>query len=187
MSTLRVFKSLKKNCYSFTADKGSLLLVRASFFYGNYDKKSSPPSFRLLFDGNYWATVNTTLDELETYEVMYVVKSDTTSICLAQTQPNQLPFISALAVRKLDSTMYGYVDPNYALFVRLMDAFGANSTVRYGQSLTIFISTITNFWLTVYKLWIMLNSKLLTWISQPSTREEESWSRVDKQRSCYNA
>ncbi|KAJ6737506.1 CARBOHYDRATE-BINDING PROTEIN OF THE ER PROTEIN [Salix viminalis] len=131
MSTLRVFTSLKKNCYTIRADKGSLLLVRASFFYGNYDKKSSPPSFRMLLDGNYWSIVETTLDEPGIYEVMYVVKSDTISICLAQTQPNQLPFISALEFRKLDSTMYAIVDPNYALYVRAMVAYGANSTVRF--------------------------------------------------------
>ncbi|KAF9681653.1 hypothetical protein SADUNF_Sadunf05G0024400 [Salix dunnii] len=131
MSTLRVFTSLKKNCYSFTADKGTLVLVRASFFYGNYDKKSSPPSFHLLFDGNYWANVKTTLDELVSYEVMYVVKSDTSSICLAQTQPYQLPFISALEVRILDSKMYGHVDTDYALFLRSRVAYGANSTVRF--------------------------------------------------------
>ncbi|KAJ6713366.1 hypothetical protein OIU79_009371 [Salix purpurea] len=131
MSTLRVFTSLKKNCYTIRADKGSLVLVRASFFYGNYDKKSSPPSFLLLLDGNYWSTVKTTLDEPGIYEVMYVVKSDTISICLAQTQPNQLPFISALEFRKLDSTIYAIVDPNYALFVRSRTAFGANLTVRF--------------------------------------------------------
>ncbi|KAJ6682907.1 hypothetical protein OIU74_021042 [Salix koriyanagi] len=131
MSTLRVFTSLKKNCYTITDIKGSLVLVRASFFYGNYDKKSSPPSFDLLFDGNYWATVNTTLDTLVYYEVMYFVKSDTTSICLAQTQPNQFPFISALEVRILDSKMYGHLDPNHALFLTSRVAYGANSTVRF--------------------------------------------------------
>ncbi|KAJ6353974.1 hypothetical protein OIU76_002910 [Salix suchowensis] len=132
MSTLRVFTSLKKNCYTITDIKGSLVLVRASFFYGNYDKKSSPPSFDLLLDGNYWSTVNTTLDnEPVIYEVMYFVKSDTTSICLAQTQPNQFPFISALEVRILDSKMYAIVDPNYALYVRARVAYGANSTVRF--------------------------------------------------------
>uniref|UniRef100_A0A6N2KU13 Malectin-like domain-containing protein n=1 Tax=Salix viminalis TaxID=40686 RepID=A0A6N2KU13_SALVM len=132
MSTLRVFTSLKKNCYTITDIKGSLVLVRASFFYGNYDKKSSPPSFDLLLDGNYWSTVNTTLDnEPDIYEVMYFVKSDTTSICLAQTQPNQFPFISALEVRILDSKMYGHFDPNHALFLKSRVAYGANSTVRF--------------------------------------------------------
>ncbi|KAF9681652.1 hypothetical protein SADUNF_Sadunf05G0024300 [Salix dunnii] len=61
----------------------------------------------------------------------HLIKSDTTSICLAQTQPNQLPFISALEVRSLDSKMYGHVDPDYALFVRSRVAYGANKTVSF--------------------------------------------------------
>jgi hypothetical protein len=130
MSTLTVFTTRKKNCYSISENKGDLLLVRASFFYGNYDKKSSPPSFDMHIDGNDWATVKTSLDQLVYYEVVYVSKGDTTSICLAQTQPNQFPFISALEVRNLDSKMYNYLDPNYALFLRSRVAYGAKETVR---------------------------------------------------------
>ncbi|KAH8491017.1 hypothetical protein H0E87_023230 [Populus deltoides] len=130
MRTLTVFTTRKKNCYSISENKGDLLLVRASFFYGNYDKKSSPPSFDMHIDGNDWATVKTSLDQLVYYEVVYVSKGDTTSICLAQTQPNQFPFISALEVRNLDSKMYNYLDPNYALFLRSRVAYGAKETVR---------------------------------------------------------
>lgn len=129
MSTLRVFTSRKKNCYSIKADKGGQVLVRASFFYGNYDKKSSPPSFDLHFDGNYWVTVQTSLDQLVYYEVAYVVKGEDISVCLAQTQPNQFPFISALEVRSLGSDMYSH-DSNYPLFLRSRVAYGANATVR---------------------------------------------------------
>ncbi|KAF9670025.1 hypothetical protein SADUNF_Sadunf13G0025600 [Salix dunnii] len=131
MSTLRVFTTRKKNCYSISEDKGSLLLVRASFFYGNYDRKSSPPSFDMHFDGNEWTTVKTSLDKLVYYEVVYVSKSDTTSICLSQTHPNQFPFISALEVTKLDSKMYSYLDPKHALFLISRVAYGAPATVRY--------------------------------------------------------
>ncbi|KAI5566548.1 hypothetical protein BDE02_13G027800 [Populus trichocarpa] len=130
MSTLRVFTSRKKNCYFISVDKGPLL-VRASFYYGNYDRKLSPPSFDLLIDGNHWTKVITSLDKLLYYEVVYVVESDATNICLAQTQPNQFPFISALEVRSLDPKMYSYVDPKYALFVRSRFAYGASATVRY--------------------------------------------------------
>ncbi|KAJ6883632.1 LOW QUALITY PROTEIN: hypothetical protein NC652_030769 [Populus alba x Populus x berolinensis] len=131
MSTLRVFTTRKKNCYSISEGSGSLLLVRASFFYGNYDKRSSPPSFDMHIDGNDWATVKTSLDQLVYYELVYVSKGDTTSICLAQTQPKQFPFISALEVRNLDSKMYSYLDPKYALFLRTRVAYGAKETVRF--------------------------------------------------------
>ncbi|KAK3024463.1 hypothetical protein RJ639_043184 [Escallonia herrerae] len=130
MDTLRVFTTRKKNCYSIKADKGEKVLVRASFFYGNYDNKASPPSFDLQLDGNDWATVQTSSDELVYYEVIYVVKGETTSVCVAQTKPNQFPFMSALEIHSLDSLMYSHVDSNFALYLSTRVAYGTNETIR---------------------------------------------------------
>ncbi|KAK2969175.1 hypothetical protein RJ640_016195 [Escallonia rubra] len=130
MDTLRFFTTRKKNCYSIKADKGEKVLVRASFFYGNYDNKASPPTFDLQFDGNDWATVETSSDELVYHEVIYVVKGETTSVCVAQTRPNQFPFMSALQIHSLDSLMYSHVDSNFALFLSTRVAYGANETIR---------------------------------------------------------
>ena len=80
MGTLRVFSSRNKNCYSLVAKKGEKVLVRASFYYGNYDQKSSPPTFALQFDGNPWATVVTSSDLVIHHEAIYAVKGDTTSV-----------------------------------------------------------------------------------------------------------
>ncbi|KAK2969141.1 hypothetical protein RJ640_000600 [Escallonia rubra] len=135
METLRVFTTRKKNCYSIKADKGAKVLVRASFFYGNYDNKSSPPTFDLQFDGNYWDTVETFSDELVDREVIYVVKGETTSVCVAQTKPNQFPFMSALEIRSLDSLMYSNVDSNFALKLDTRAACGANETIRYSNDI----------------------------------------------------
>ena len=82
MDTLRVFSSRNKNCYSLVAKKGEKVLVRASFYYGNYDHKSSPPTFALQFDGNPWATVVTSSDLVIHHEAIYTVKGDTTSVCM---------------------------------------------------------------------------------------------------------
>ncbi|KAK3024465.1 hypothetical protein RJ639_043186 [Escallonia herrerae] len=134
MDTLRVFTTRNKNCYSIKADKGEKVLVRASFFYGNYDNKSSPPTFDLQFDGNYWDTVETSSD-LVTREVIYVVKGETTSVCVAQTKPNEFPFMSALEIRSLDSLMYSHVDSNFALKLKTRAACGANETIRYSDDI----------------------------------------------------
>ncbi|OVA03567.1 Malectin-like carbohydrate-binding domain [Macleaya cordata] len=131
MSTLRVFTTRKKNCYSIKADKGERVFVRASFFYGNYDKKSSPPTFNLHVDGNHWARVTTAIDSLFYYEAVYTVKGNTVSICLAQTQPGQLPFISSLEIRSLDAGVYSHIDPEYPLFFGQRLGFGANNITRY--------------------------------------------------------
>ena len=132
MNTLRVFYTGNKNCYSLIALKGEKVLVRASFYYGNYDQKSSPPTFSLQFDGNPWAIVVTSNDQVISYEAIYTVKGGmSTSVCVAQTQPNQFPFMSALEMSSLGPNMYSALDPNYALFLTRRVAFGANETIRY--------------------------------------------------------
>lgn len=131
MSTLRVFTTRKKNCYSLQVDKGGQIYARASFYYGNYDGKSAPPTFDLHYDGNYWATVETSKDKVVYYETIYVVKGDYMSVCVAQTQPNQYPFMSALEVRSLGSNMYRHFDSNNALYLKARVAYGTTADVRY--------------------------------------------------------
>ncbi|KAK1588779.1 hypothetical protein Q3G72_026936 [Acer saccharum] len=81
MTTLRVFTTRKKNCYSIAVEKGTRYLLRASFYYGNYDSKSSPPTFDLQFDGNHWITVATSMDTAIFHEAIYVAKGDAISVC----------------------------------------------------------------------------------------------------------
>ncbi|OWM69526.1 hypothetical protein CDL15_Pgr013987 [Punica granatum] len=142
MRTLRVFPNSdnyliwKKYCYSIdigTAGSDLVrILVRASFYYGNYDGLSNPPSFELMFDGNYWTKVQTTLDNKPlSYETIYVVKAKATNICIAQREPGMNPFISTLEVCRLRYTMYNAVPANYALFAMARGAFGSNKTIRY--------------------------------------------------------
>ncbi|GMI81812.1 hypothetical protein like AT4G29990 [Hibiscus trionum] len=130
LATLRVFADRKKSCYNIDSSKGSKVLVRAYFYYGNYDGKSSPPSFDLHFDGNHWATVETSIDQSVFYEVIYVTKTDTISVCVAQTAPNMFPFISAIEVRDLDSKMYADLDLNRALMLKRRVAYGTKAIVR---------------------------------------------------------
>ncbi|PKI61969.1 hypothetical protein CRG98_017695 [Punica granatum] len=131
--TLRVFTSGKKNCYSLKAEKGVKVLLQAFFYYGNYDGKSSPPSFDLELDGNDLLTVETSMElQVSTYiELVYTVQRDYISVCLVQTQPDQLPFISSLRIKSLPSGMYKALDPKYAMINRARYAFGSDETIRY--------------------------------------------------------
>ncbi|KAI3975831.1 hypothetical protein MKX01_015379 [Papaver californicum] len=144
MSTVREFRTRKKNCYSLDVDNKAedsstsveRVLVRASFYYGNYDNKSSPPTFHLQFNGNNWTQVITSMDKVVYYEVVYSVnsKSSTISVCLGQTQVDDFPFISSLEVRSLDSDIYSsYSDPNYPLFFDKRVAFGVSTTIRFPE------------------------------------------------------
>lgn len=131
MNTLRVFTSQKVNCYNIDSVKRGRVLLRASFYYGNYDGKSSPPSFDLMFDGYYWAAVNNSGPTPSRYDVIYVPKKDSISVCVAQTNEGQFPYISTLEVRSLDSDMYSNMDDSYPVFTRRRLAFGTNTTIRY--------------------------------------------------------
>lgn len=130
LDTLRVFTTRKKNCYTNTdVMQGDKVLVRAWFHYGNYDRLSNPPTFDLHFDGNFWATVDTS-SGLKMYEAIYVTKRDQVSVCVAQTKPNQFPFMSALEIRSLDSEAYADVDDYRALFLNRRLSYGASQALR---------------------------------------------------------
>ncbi|PWA44924.1 malectin-like carbohydrate-binding domain-containing protein [Artemisia annua] len=132
LDTLRVFTSRKKNCYSIGPKlQGVKVLVRATFYYGNYDQLLNPPTFDLHFDGNFWTTVETNADKIVRYETTYVAKGDLVSVCVAQTKPRQFPFLSALEVRKFDPEVYDVVEKNRALNLIGRINFGANQNLRY--------------------------------------------------------
>ncbi|KAH6765611.1 hypothetical protein C2S52_016594 [Perilla frutescens var. hirtella] len=130
--TLRVFTNNRsKNCYNIDSVKQGRVLIRATFHYGNYDGKSSPPTFDLLFDGYVWGSVDTSGSLPALFEVIYVTKRESISVCLAQTETGQFPFISALEIRSLESSMYRAVGDSYPLFPRRRVAFGTNATIRF--------------------------------------------------------
>ncbi|KAF3783596.1 hypothetical protein EJ110_NYTH19471 [Nymphaea thermarum] len=100
-------------------------MVRATFFSGNYNKESSPPSFNLQFDGNSWMDVSTSSSKAQYYEVIYAPKRDKISVCIARTSPDQIPFISSLEIRELELSMYETNDKEDVLLWRSRTAFGA--------------------------------------------------------------
>ncbi|TVU49667.1 hypothetical protein EJB05_00991, partial [Eragrostis curvula] len=51
----------ERSCYTlWSVTPGGKYLVRASFYYGNYDGLNRPPAFDLYIGVNQWATVNIT-------------------------------------------------------------------------------------------------------------------------------
>lgn len=132
MDTLRVFTTQIKNCYRIDSVKQGRVLVRATFNYGNYDNKSSPPTFDLLFDGNQWDTIRTSSVGAVWREVIYDMKGDSINICVAMTNPGEFPFVSALEVRALEWFKYGGMNNRYPMFLGKRVAFGTNATIRYG-------------------------------------------------------
>ncbi|KAF3778327.1 Cysteine-rich receptor-like protein kinase 10 [Nymphaea thermarum] len=132
-AALRYFPAGKKNCYSISGvPKGSKVLVRAMFYYGNYDGLLSPPAFDLQFDGNHWISVETIMGIVLFKESIYATKGENISICLARTKRGHVPFISSLELRLLDPHVYIYHNfTSSALITMTRWAFGLSDIVRY--------------------------------------------------------
>nr|POF10769.1 putative leucine-rich repeat receptor-like serine/threonine-protein kinase [Quercus suber] len=104
LKKLRSFPQGKRNCYTLRPEQGknNNYMIRATFFYGNYDGKNETPVFDLYLGVNVWLTV----DKADAfYDVIYVPLTDFIEVCLANTG-NGVPYISALEIRHLDNSIY---------------------------------------------------------------------------------
>ncbi|KAG7997649.1 hypothetical protein I3843_01G220500 [Carya illinoinensis] len=103
--TLRSFPRGKRNCYTLRPKQGknNKYLIRARFTYGNYDGKDEGPVFDLYLGVNKWRTVDNTSGTY--HEIIHVASRDYIDVCLVNISQG-VPFISALELRHLDSSMY---------------------------------------------------------------------------------
>ncbi|KAK9947883.1 hypothetical protein M0R45_003481 [Rubus argutus] len=137
LSDLRSFPQGNKNCYTLKpeAGKGNLNLIRASFLYGNYDGENRLPEFDLYLDVNFWSAVTFgNASEIVTKEIVGFAQSDVINICLLNIGLGT-PFISALELRPLNSSIYKTkfgTNASLVLFKRL-DIGSSNGTGRYAD------------------------------------------------------
>ena len=107
---LRSFPQGKKNCYTLKPDQGksSNYLIRAFFYYGNYDNMNKIPKFDVYVGVNYWTTVEPSAVDTPSFpDMIYVPTSDIIYVCLMNTGSG-IPFISALELRPLDKSLYPF-------------------------------------------------------------------------------
>ncbi|GAU42242.1 hypothetical protein TSUD_351520 [Trifolium subterraneum] len=102
-----------RNCYTINVTSGTRYLIRATFFYGNYDGLNKPPQFDLHLGTNVWDTVKLFSNELpfdeeaKYKEIIYTASLDYIYIqlCLVNTGKGT-PFISAIELRPLNNEAY---------------------------------------------------------------------------------
>ena len=107
-NTLRSFPQGTKNCYTLKPKQGknSNYLIRASFLYGNYDKKNQIPKFDVYVGVNLWLSMElNNVGDLVFPDFIHVPSSDTILVCLINTGSG-IPYISALELRPLSKSMY---------------------------------------------------------------------------------
>ncbi|CAB4301061.1 unnamed protein product [Prunus armeniaca] len=119
MNTLRSFPNkAPQNCYALPfREQTQRVLVRAGFYYGNYDGLSKPPSFDIHINGRNWSTVNTStvVDGPIYHEAMYVNQgAGSLNVCIVQDESGVVPFISSIEAVPISVTLYPEMEANYA-------------------------------------------------------------------------
>ncbi|MQL76918.1 hypothetical protein Taro_009328, partial [Colocasia esculenta] len=133
--TVRSFPEGIRNCYKlWPVRPDEKYLVRASFYYGNYDNKNSTPVFDLYIGVNLWRTIDhlSSSDDPFFEEIITVTprNSNSLSVCLVN-MGRGTPFISALELRPLPNSMYLLVNQSQSLVFTYRRNYGATSELRY--------------------------------------------------------
>lgn len=132
MKTLRFFPDgAQKNCYTLPVLGSQRHLIRAGFYYSNYDGLSSPPTFDLFLDGKKWSTVDTSTIEGPIYhEVVYMPRGSEFDLCLVQTKKEDVPFVSSIELVSLPSNFYSHLEGDYSFILLSRTNLGGDE-IRY--------------------------------------------------------
>ncbi|WVZ90847.1 hypothetical protein U9M48_037106 [Paspalum notatum var. saurae] len=105
-----------RSCYTLgSLFPGGRYLVRATFYYGNYDALTKPPTFDLHLGVNRWVTVNiTAAGDVYIFEAVVMSWADFFQVCLVNRSLGT-PFISGLDLRPLQADMYPEVTLDQSL------------------------------------------------------------------------
>ncbi|XP_025806950.1 probable LRR receptor-like serine/threonine-protein kinase At1g05700 [Panicum hallii] len=116
-----------RSCYTLRpVAPGGRNLVRATFYYGNYDGLNAAPTFDLHLGVNHWATVKvTSVNRVYIFEAVAVSPADSMQVCLVNTGLGT-PFISGLDLRPLRATMYPEATVNQSLLLLSLSRPSAN-------------------------------------------------------------
>ncbi|PVH62117.1 hypothetical protein PAHAL_3G207700 [Panicum hallii] len=112
---VRSFPDGARSCYMLRSlVPGLKYTLRAEFKYGNYDGLNRPPVFDLYAGVNFWSRVNASSQKVVVLEAIVVVPDDYVHVCLVNTGSGT-PFISALELRPLKSSLYPQVNATQGL------------------------------------------------------------------------
>ncbi|XP_038898672.1 LRR receptor-like serine/threonine-protein kinase IOS1 [Benincasa hispida] len=163
---VRSFPQGRRNCYDISVKKGTKYLMRASFFYGNYDGLSQLPKFNLYLGDSLWKMVNFTDENMDTtVDSIHVTLDNQVQICLVNTNTGT-PFISSLEFRPLPNETYKVLTRSLLLSYRLDMGTTTNLTYRFPND------TYDRFWVPYnWGEWTSISSALTI---DPNTYEPGS-------------
>ncbi|KAK0585494.1 hypothetical protein LWI29_029421 [Acer saccharum] len=130
---MRIFPAdSRKYCYKLNVVTRTRYLIRATFFYGDFDSNNVYPKFDISFGATHWSTIEI-WDTTEVRELIFLASSPTIDVCLSNATTGQ-PFISTLELRQFNGSVYGTLyEDRFYLKVSHRINFGADSEapVRY--------------------------------------------------------
>ncbi|KAM2061341.1 hypothetical protein ACFX1T_046415 [Malus domestica] len=118
-NSLRSFPEGIRNCYKINVTSKTKYLIRAGFFYGNYDGKNEVPEFEIHLGPNLWDTVNWlgNSSEARYTDLIHVPLRNYVHVCLVKTGSG-VPFISFIELRPLTDASYKTVKGSLSLLSR---------------------------------------------------------------------
>lgn len=136
LKTLRYFDDPRpeKYCYTLPVTPGSIYLLRATFFYGNYDNANQPLSFQVAVDATVVDTVTSTAnsgDGMYYTEYLYVAQGKETYLCFIRTSASDVPFVSGISLKLATELSAGF-DGNFGGFLKQGVIMKTITRVNYG-------------------------------------------------------
>jgi hypothetical protein len=127
---VRSFPKGVRNCYKIDVTSGIKYLMRATFFYGNYDDRNQPPQFDLYVGANLWGTVMLSNESHPLItEIIYTPSQDYIQPCLVNTG-NGIPVISTIELRPLNNKAYETYSARSGLSVACRFDLGSNRDLQ---------------------------------------------------------
>lgn len=105
LARLRAFPEGTRNCYTIDGTKGTRYLIKAWFYYGNYDGKNKLPEFDIHVGANFWDSIKFQFDSPTRREIIHVPRQNYLRICIVDVGKGT-PIISSLELRPLLNTTY---------------------------------------------------------------------------------
>ncbi|KAM1011194.1 hypothetical protein FF1_046432 [Malus domestica] len=126
-NSLRSFPKGIRNCYKINVTSKTKYLIRAGFFYGNYDGQNEVPQFEIHLGPNLWDTVKS---EATKIELIHVPLQNYVHVCLVK-KGSGVPFISVIELRPLTDASYKTVKGSLSLLLRSDTGLTADREYRY--------------------------------------------------------
>uniref|UniRef100_A0ACD5YA86 Uncharacterized protein n=1 Tax=Avena sativa TaxID=4498 RepID=A0ACD5YA86_AVESA len=131
--TLRSFPypSGTRTCYTLPTKSGVKYLVRMVFLYGDYDGKTTSPSFDVHLGSNYWDTFQNS--DYWWSEAIFIAWASWVPVCLVNTGGGT-PFVNTVELRPLHASLYDphvTTDQSISAYSRKNMGIKTNTTTRY--------------------------------------------------------